>query len=139
MPKKILEDLEVLEAKVDPVVDEIPEPEEETKSIEKSKKPRSQAQVDAFAKVIEKREANRKMRAELRDKEVIVKKAEIEQKIVEKAISIKKKQIKKQIVLDEISSDDESIEEIKKKIVASKKKIVSKAVKEPEPPKYIFL
>jgi hypothetical protein len=137
MPKKILEALEV--DKVDPVVDDIPEPEEETKSIQKSKKPRTQAQIDAFAKVIEKREANRKMRAEARDEEAVVKKAEIEEKIVKKAISIKKKEIKKQIVLDEVSSDDESIEEIKKKIVASKKKVVSKAVKEPEPPKYIFL
>ena len=134
MPKK---DLEVLQDKVDPVVDDIPEPAEETKSIQKSKKPRTQAQIDAFAKVIEKREANRKMRAEARNEDAIVKKVELEQKIVKKAISIKKKEIKKQIILDEVSSDDESIEEIKKKIVASKK-VVSKTVK-PEPPKYIFL
>jgi hypothetical protein len=131
-------DLDVLEAKVDTVVDDIPDP-DETKSIQKSKKPRTQAQIDAFAKVIQKREENRKMRAEARDEQAVVKKAEIEEKIVKKAISIKKKEIKKQIVLDEVSSDDESIEEIKKKIVASKKKVVSKAVKEPEPPKYIFL
>ena len=138
MPKKILEDLEVLQDKVDPVVDDINEPAEETKSIQKSKKPRTQAQIDAFAKVIEKREANRKMRAEAKAEDAIAKKTEIEKKIVEKAISIKKKEIKKQIVLDEVSSDDESIEEIKKKIVASKKKVVSKTVK-PEPPKFIFL
>ena len=55
MLKKILEP--VVEPLVDeqPIIADIPdsEPEEEVKSIQKSKKPRTQAQIDAFAKVIE--------------------------------------------------------------------------------------
>ena len=48
---------------------------------------------------------------------------ELEKKILKKAVSIKKKEIKKQIALDDVSSDDESITEIKKKI---KKAVVAK-------------
>lgn len=57
MPKKIVEKLEPLVEEV-PVMVDIPEEsevEEEPKLIQKSKKPKTQAQIDAFAKVIEKR------------------------------------------------------------------------------------
>jgi hypothetical protein len=55
---------------------------------------------------------------------------------MKKAISIKKKQIKQQIALDDISSDDEPIESIKKKVVASKVKQLKEVV---VTPKYIFV
>ncbi len=144
MGKKNLEVLEVKpETVVDiPVVDEEKDESEveERITIQKSKKPRSQAQIDAFKLVIEKREANRASRKDAREKEAEVKKVEIEEKIIKKAVSIKKKEIKKQLILDDVSSDDESITEIKKKIVESKKKVVAKAKEvKPEVPKYVFV
>ena len=36
----------------------------------------------------------------------------VEERVIKKALSIKKRQIKEQLALDEISSDDEPIEEI---------------------------
>ena len=131
MPKKILEPV------VEPLVDEqsiiadIPdsEPEEEVKSIQKSKDPRTQAQIEAFAKVIEKRTQARSARAETREKEAIIVKAELEKKILKKASSIKKRQIRHQVALDDISSDDESDTEVKKKLVEFKRKVVEKVMK----------
>ena len=98
--KKIIEKLESLEEKEEevPEIGDIPsesEHEEETKTIQKSKKPRTQAQIDAFAKVIEKRTEKRQERAVNREKEAIVKKKELEEKILKKAISIKKEGNKK--------------------------------------------
>lgn len=131
MPKKILEP--VVEPLVDeqPIIADIPdsEPEEEVKSIQKSKKPRTQAQIEAFAKVIEKRTQARSARAETREKEAIIVKAELEKKILKKASSIKKRQIRHQVALDDISSDDESDTEVKKKLVEFKRKVVEKVMK----------
>ena len=67
MVKESLESLVKAEkVEEEPVISDIPsesEPEEEKKTIQKSKKPRSQAQIDAFAKVIEKRTEKRQERA----------------------------------------------------------------------------
>ena len=147
--KKIIEKLESLvEEEEEPVIADIPsesEP-EEVPTIQKSKKPRTQAQIDAFAKVIEKRTENRKMRADNREKEAIIVKAELEKKILKKASSIKKKQIKQQIALDDISSDDESDTEVKKKLTQFKRSVVEKVMKSVVPavqvpviPKYRFV
>ena len=148
MPKKILEP--VVEPLVDeqPIIADIPdsEPEEEVKSIQKSKDPRTQAQIEAFAKVIEKRTQARSARAETREKEAIIVKAELEKKILKKASSIKKRQIRHQVALDDISSDDESDTEVKKKLVEFKRKVVEKVMKTVVPavpvpvvPKYRFV
>ena len=114
----------------EPLVEEVEEEVEEEvaevedNSIQATKKPRTQKQIDAFQKVIEKRNENRKMRAEqkqiLKEEEKVI----LENKIIKKAVSIKKKQIKKELVLDDISDDDEPIEEIKQKIVKSKKRVL---------------
>ena len=130
MPKKILEP--VVEPLIDeqPIIADIPDSEpEEVKSIQKSKKPRTQAQIEAFAKVIEKRTQARQARAETREKEATIVKAELEKKILKKASSIKKRQIKYQVALDDISSDDESDTEVKKKLVEFKRKVVEKVMK----------
>ena len=148
MPKKILEP--VVEPLVDerPIIPDIPdsEPEEEVKSIQKRNKPRTQAQIEAFAKVIEKRTQARSARAETREKEAIIVKAELEKKILKKASSIKKRQIRHQVALDDISSDDESDTEVKKKLVEFKRKVVEKVMKTVVPavpvpvvPKYRFV
>ena len=164
MPKKIIEDLASLESLVakplnlpkvnleekdeetpdeSPVISNIPddtEDEEEPKTIQKSKKPRSDKQIAAFAKIIELRNQRRNERALIRETEQAKAKEELKEKIMKKAVSIKKKQIKQQIALDDISSDDEPIESIKKKVVASKAKQIN-VTKEPvkEIPKYIFV
>lgn len=150
MVKKVLEPIvkPLVDEEEVPVIADIPDEseEEEPKSIQKSKKPRTQAQIDAFAKVIEKRTENRKMRAETREKEAIIVKAELEKKILKKASSIKKRQIKHQVALDDISSEDESDTEVKKKLVEFKRKVVEKVMKStvpavpvPEIPKYRFV
>ena len=121
MNSEIVEDIEVLEALKDTGSDT------ENQCIQKEKKPRSEKQIIAFQKVLDTRNKNREDRKLLREQEIARDKEENEAKIMKKAVSIKKKQIKKQLVLDDISDDDEPIEEIKKKIVKSeiKKKAAS--------------
>lgn len=82
----------------------------------KPKKPQTEAQKAATARMRAKlAEKYEKLRAE---KAIAAEeyKKQVEEKVVKKAIAIKKKQIKKQMVLDEISSDDEPLEEIIPKI-----------------------
>jgi hypothetical protein len=145
MRKTILEPIvkSLVDDKEVPVMVDIPSDEEEPQTIQKSKRPRTQAQIDAFAKVIAKRTENRKMRADTREKDAIIVKAELEKKILKKASSIKKRQIKQQIALDDISSDDESDTEVKKKLSQFKRSVVEKVratvVPVPEVPKYRFV
>jgi hypothetical protein len=157
MVKKVDSKIEVLEET--PVISDIPsdsEPEEEPQTIQKSKRPRTEKQKEAFLKVIEKRTENRKMRADNREKEAkekaetdareaLERKKLLEKKIVKKANIIAKKELKKHIALDDISSDeDESDTEVKKKLVEFKRKVVEKVMKTvappvPEVPKYRFV
>jgi hypothetical protein len=130
MENEIIEDLEVLESLNTEVC------------IQKPKKPRSQKQIEAFNLILEKRNEKRKERALIKEQEIFKEKEENEAKIMKKAISIKKKQIKKQLVLDDVSDDDEPIEEIKQKIIKSqKKKVVPAPVPVPVPllPKVIYM
>lgn len=71
------------------------------------KKPRSQKQIDAFAKIIELRTAKRLERKndkEIKDEE---NKKALDEKIIKKAIALKKKQNKQQKILDEDDDDDD--------------------------------
>jgi len=81
-----------------------------------TKKPRTEAQIKAFATCLEKKKEKAKLRAEEAKRLAEYDKKALEEKVVAKAISIKKKQIKKQIVLDEISDDDTPIEVVKEKV-----------------------
>lgn len=110
----------------------------EDEKVEATKKPRTQKQIDALIKMRLTREENVKSRALEKQKVMEEDKKVIEEKILKKAVSIKKKQIKRDIVLDDITDDDEPIEEIKKKIVKSKKvfaPIEPVPITEPERPK----
>ena len=91
----------------------------------KVKKPRSQAQIDAFVKVRAKRDENRVARLKTKEEEAVVKKDEIEQKIVKKAVSIRKKQIVREAVLDDISDEDIPVEIVKKLVKKYPKKAVA--------------
>ena len=93
----------------------------------KEKKPRSQAQIDAFIKVRAKRDQNRLARLKTRDEETVVHNAKIEEKIVKKAVAIRKKQIVREAVLDDISDDDIPVEIVKKIIKKYPKKAVAPA------------
>jgi hypothetical protein len=108
MNNEIIEDLDVLE-KLESDTNEV--------CIQKPKKPRTEKQIIAFNLVLEKRNENRRQRALAREKEEDEEKKAIEEKIIKKAQSIKKKQIKKELVLDNISDDDEPVENIKKRIM----------------------
>lgn len=115
---------------------------EDIQEIQAPKKPRTEKQIEAFKKVIEKRNENRKIRAEEKEKVAEQEKIVLEEKIIKKAVSIKKKQIKKQIVLDDITDDDEPIEDIKHKIIKSKKIVpVPAPIPPPQPqkPKIYFV
>ena len=115
----------------------------DTPIITKAKKPRSQKQIDAFARALEiKREKATARKAE-RDLNAGLEKVKLEEKIVKKAVAIKKKQIKKQIALDDISDDETSLEEIKKivKQLPAKKEREERndlPTRAREPPKYLF-
>ena len=116
-----------------------PESENDASSIEAPKKPRTDKQKAAFQKVLETRDANRRARADARAATQEADKALLEEKIVKKAVSIKKKQIKRQIALEDISDDDEPIEEIKKKIAARPRVRAAPVPAAPEPIKIIFV
>lgn len=85
---------------------------EEVKEV-KTKRPRSQKQIEQFEKAKATRDANRKARAEQKAIEEANRQKELEDKIVKKAIAIKKKQILQQKVLDDVSDDDTPIEKVK--------------------------
>lgn len=93
----------------------------------KSKRVRTQKQIDAFNKCLAIKQANAKKRMDEAKRLAEEERKALEEKVVKKAISIKKKQIKKQVALDEISDDDEPIEAIREK--------VKKAAAAPVPPK----
>lgn len=88
---------------------------------------KTEAQMEAFKKAIETRNANAKKRKDEAEKMLSQSKKEMEDKVVKKAIAIKKKQIKAQIALDEISDDDEPIEVVKQKV----KKVVERPAPKP--------
>ena len=145
MPKKIKESLEVLEIlePVEPPVEEsddeiekppLPVKEKPVKIDKRRTSVRTDKQKEAFVKVLEIRQVKRDDRAKERVIQEEELKKENEEKIISKAISIKKKQIKKQIILDNISDDDEPIEEIKQKILKSNmKKKPAPKMEEPAP------
>ena len=138
MKKPIVEPLEDLEA-LEECEDVSPPVETDTESIEAPKKPRTDKQKAAFALVLQKRNENRTARAAARVAEEAAAKAELESKIVKKAVSIKKKKIKQQFALDEISDDDEPIEDIKQRVAAKLRKPKQPTPPPaPEPPKYTF-
>jgi hypothetical protein len=110
----------------------------------KPKRERSEKQIETTKKMIEKRNANILVAKEKKAQEDMIRKKEIEEKIVKKAVAIKKREIKQKAILEEISDDDTPIEEIKKiaskvqvKKVAESGATVGKAL-EPEKPKTIF-
>ncbi len=99
------------------------------------KKPQTEAQKAATAKMKaalaakwEKTRAE-KVAAQQEHKKIV------EEKVVKKAISIKKKQIKQQLALDEISSDDEPMEEI----IPKMRKAVARQPPAPQGPRIIFM
>jgi hypothetical protein len=83
----------------------------------KSKKPRTQKQIEAFEKVRKIRDEKRSERKEVKVKAETEYKQQKEAKIVKKAISIKKKQILQDADLDDVSEEDEIPMEIVKKIM----------------------
>jgi hypothetical protein len=107
----------------------------------KQKKPRTEKQLEVFTKAREKMLLNLKERKEKQEQDAIIKKKEIEEKIIKKAVAIKKREIKQKAILEEISDDDTPIEEVKKIAtkIAVKKAVLSEGkALEPEPPKNIF-
>ena len=111
----------------------------------KPKRERSEKQKETTKKMIEKRNANILVAKEKKAQEDMIRKKEIEEKIVKKAVAIKKREIKQKAILEEISDDDTPIEEIKKIVtkIAVSKATVGKAFPtlpsvEPEKPKTIF-
>lgn len=104
----------------------------------KPKRERSEKQIETTKKMIEKRNANILVAKEKKAQEDMIRKKEIEEKIVKKAVAIKKREIKQKAILEEISDDDTPIEEIKK--IASKVQVkkVAEPISEPEKPKTIF-
>jgi len=101
----------------------------------KVKRPQTEAQKAVTAKMKaalaakwEKSRAEKAAAAEAHKKQV-------EERVVKKALAIKKRQIKEQMALDEISSDDEPIEEI----IPKMRKVVARQPPIPQGPKIIFM
>lgn len=117
---------------------EVPKLNTQTEKKVREKKPQTEAQKAATAKMRQKlQEKWEKTRAEKAQQQEEFKK-KVEEKVLKKAISIKKKQIKQERVLDIISDDETPMEEIapliKKKPVA--RAAYSQLVAQPtQPPK----
>ena len=123
MPVAKVEDIEPVEAEqLLPVIEEVQAVEAVEAPPVKIKKPRSQAQIDAFVKVRAKRDENRVARLKTKEDDAVVQKAQIEEKIVKKAVSIRKKQIVREAVLDDISDEDIPVEIVKKLVKKYPKK-----------------
>lgn len=105
------EDLGELEPKTD--VEEVSLPD----AIQKTKKPRTQKQIEAFEKVRKIRDEKRAERKEVKEKAETEYKQQKEAKIVKKALSIKKKQILADADLDDVSEEDDIPIEVVKKIM----------------------
>jgi hypothetical protein len=133
MPKSktaIIEPLEqnpIIEEKA--IIEDIEESDDDIQvsKIIKEKRPRSQKQIDAFAKTIlirqQRRDERSNIKIEEENKKILEKVKEkkiLESKIIKKAISIKKKNIIKQQILEDISDDDTDIEYIKEMIQRKK-------------------
>ena len=113
-------DDEIVAPKIEPVI----------AVIKKERKPKTQAQIDAFKRTRQKGiDINEKRRIE---KEATAKMEQeiLESKIVKKALKIKRREIKQQAVLETSDEDDEPIQAVKK--VATKRV----RIQEPEPPVY---
>ena len=86
-------------------------------AIQKTKKPRTQKQIEAFEKVRKIRDEKRAERKEVKVRADTEYKEQKEAKIVKKAISIKKKQILADADLDDVSEEDDIPIEVVKKIM----------------------
>lgn len=115
--------------------DAVPLQAEKPKKVDgRVKKPQTEAQKAATAKMKAALAAKwEKIRAE-KEAAAEAHKKEVEEKVVKKALAIKKKQIKKQLALDEISSDEEPMEHI----VPKMKKAIARQ-NEPARQKIIFV
>ena len=90
----------------------------------KGKKERTPAQIAAFEKCRAKREENRLLRKQEREKEAQLKKKKTEEKIVKKAVNIKKREKLEQAIIESSESEDSDSEpdiQAVKKYVAKKK------------------
>lgn len=112
--------------------DEISNISTDEENIQKSKKQRTPAQIEATKKMREKLYAANEQKKKQKEENEKIKRKELEDKIVNKALSIKKKQIKKERILEEISDDETPIEEVKKIIKRP-------VIEQPQKPKYIFM
>jgi len=115
-------------------------------AIQKTKKPRTQKQIEAFEKVRKIRDEKRMERKEVKVKAETEYKQQKEAKIVKKALSIKKKQILADADLDEVSeTDDIPIEVVKKIMKKYPKKVGGEApprqpIRNPTPPpQFVFI
>lgn len=125
-------------------LEEVEQTEEEVslpEAIQKTKKPRTQKQIEAFEKVRKIRDEKRLERKEVKVKADTVYKQEKEAKIVKKALSIKKKQILADADLDDVSDDEIPAEIVKKimtkyvkKPVARTRVIAQEEIRYPTPP-----
>lgn len=82
------------------------EPVEKTPEV-KEKKPRSEAQLEAWAKAVQARAANREKRKKEKEAEEEARKKDLEDKIILKAKRIKKSQERVLGNLDELKADDD--------------------------------
>jgi wyosine [tRNA(Phe)-imidazoG37] synthetase (radical SAM superfamily) len=114
IPKDVV--LDILTNESDSEIEVKPKTDKVDKRTLAKKGNRSEKQIEACKKMMEKRKEKQAERKVIKDAEAEVFKKELEEKIVSKAVSIKKKQIKKKAILEIISDDDEAIESVMAKV-----------------------
>ena len=122
----------------------VKEPKPTVEKIDRRKKgayERTEKQNQAWENIKKKRDDNRAIRKDQKAKDDEENKKLLEEKIVKKAVSIKKKQILKEAVLNNLSSDEEEIndipieivQKIRKKYPPRKTPIESHELRDPSP------
>jgi hypothetical protein len=126
-----LEELEVLES-----LERNDDIDEEKNVVVKVKKPRTQKQIDAFAKVQLIRQENRDLRKKTKISLEEENKIILDKMIVAKAIALKKKQIKMEKMLVIAEDDDDMV--IERKVEKPKKVVHHEPEVQQEKPKSLF-
>lgn len=93
---------------------EKPEKPEKPKKPKYIQKPRTEKQLESLAKGREALLARLDKGRQLKEENNLIRKQELEKKLIEKAIKIKKKQLKRVEVFDELSDEDTMPQEIQK-------------------------
>jgi hypothetical protein len=136
--KELLQELALLDNEGEEQEKEPPQEKEEDKPIEKPRKKggnktkRNEKQLESLVKGREVWRAIKAKENKIKEENNIIRKQELEKKLIEKAIKIKKKQLKRIEVFDELSDEDTMPQEIQKPKQVKQKQAIQATQQPPQ-------